>query len=418
MTPSKLHRTIFRGALAIPLLLFTAGAVHGEGPGTEHHGSSTRYLILELPGIDGAESSGAGVGNLATVAGWSNVPDEGTRHAMLWIAGRARDLGTLGGPNSTIIWPGSVGSGMVVGFSETEELDMNEELWSCSAFFPPDPPDEPTFHQCRGFAWQGGRMKEMPALGGTHSVAVGTNDRGQVVGWAETNFKDPSCGPDRNQQFQFLPAVWKPRTGEIQELPPFGDCSLGPCSTGTANAINNKGQVVGISGECDQAVGRASAKFAVMWEDGVPKDLGNIGGDHWNTPTAINEAGHVVGFANVEPGPTFNEKGFIWRNEEDGMQALEPLDGDIQSQAWGINESGQVVGLSQGAGGNTAVLWQDGETIDLNDRVAFGYDKHLEFANDISDLGIITGHAVDPETDEGVAFWAIPLSGHGNAGGN
>lgn len=409
MSPSELHRTIFRGALAIPLLLLTAGAVHGEGAGTEHHGSSTRYLILELPGIDGATSSGAGVGKLATVAGWSNVPDEGTRHAMVWIAGRARDLGTLGGPNSTIIWPGSVGSGMVVGFSETEELDTNEEEWSCSAFFPADPPGEPSFHVCRGFAYFGGEMRPMPALGGTHSVAVGVNDRGQVVGWAETDFEDPTCHPeDRNQIFQFLPAVWNPRTGEIQALDPLGDES-----TGTANAINNKGQIVGISGECDQAVGRASAKFAVMWEDGVPKDLGNIGGDHWNTPTAINEAGHVVGFANVEPGPAFNEKGFIWRNEEDGMQTLEPLDDDIQSQAWGINESGQVVGVSQGAGGNTAVLWQDGETIDLNDCVAFGYDKHLAVASDISDLGIITG-----VTEEGVAFWAIPVPGRCDAGGN
>lgn len=420
MTPSKLHRTIFRGALAIPLLLLATGASHGEGPGKRLHGSSNRYLILELPGIDGADSSGAGVGKLGTVAGWSNVPDEGTRHAALWFFGQKHDLGTLGGPNSTVIWPGSIGSGMVVGFSETAELDENEELWSCSAFFPSDPPDEPTFHECRGFAWQGGRMKEMPTLGGNHSVAVGANDLGQVVGWAETDFKDPSCGPDRNQQFQFLPVVWEPRTGEIQDLPPFGDCSLGPCSTGTANAINNQGQIVGISGECDQAVGRDSAKYAVMWEDGVPKDLGNIGGDAWNTPTAINEAGQVVGFANVTPGPGFNAQGFLWPDEDGNMKKLDPLDGDTQSQAWGIDEDGLVVGLSRGADGDTAVLWRDGgeEVIDLNDCVAFGYDKHLAFANDINDLGIITGQAVDPDTGEGVAFWGIPIPGRCNPGRN
>lgn len=433
MTPNKLHKAIFRGALTIPLLLLTASAGHGEGPGPKRHGSIPRYLIVELPGIDGEQSIGAGVGKLATVAGWSNVPDEGTRHAMLWLLGRGHDLGTLGGPNSTVTWGGSVASGMVVGFSETEELDENEELWSCSAFFPADPPDEPTFHVCRGFAWQGGRMKEMPALeGGTHSVAIGTNDRGEVVGWAETGFKDPSCGPDctncgpddRNQQLQFLPVVWKPRTGEIQELQPFGDCDAGPCTTGTANAINNQGQVVGISGECDRAVGRASAKYAVMWEDGVPKDLGNIGGNTWNTPTAINEAGQVVGFANVELGPDFNAQGFLWPDEDGNMKALEPLDGDTQSQAWGIDEDGLVVGLSRSEDFvDTAVLWRDRgeevEVIDLNDCTAFGYDKHLAFANDINKLGVITGQAVDPDTGEdGVAFWGIPLPVPCNPGSN
>lgn len=416
MTSAVMRKTNFLGALAIPLLLLTTGASHGQVPGPKRDGFVNRYLIVELPGIDGAESVGSGVGPLATVAGWSEVPDEGTTHAMLWFLGQERDLGTLGGPNSKIIWSGSVLPGMVVGFSETDELDENEEDWSCSAFFP----GAPTHHVCRGFAFLGGEMKRMPTLGGTHSVAISGNDLGQVVGWAETNVKDDTCD-GRNQILQFLPAVWNPRTGEIQQLEPFGVCSEGePCTTGTANAINNSGQIVGISGECDQAVGRESARYAVMWEDGVPKDLGNIGGDHWNTPVAINEAGHVVGFANVNPGQEFNEKGFKWTPEH-GMQKLEPLDGDIQSQAWGINEDDQVVGLSQGPGGNTAVMWMDGENeepIDLNDCAAFGYDKHLEFANDINDLGIITGHAIDPETEEGVAFWAIPIPGRCNPGGN
>lgn len=427
MTSTIMRKTIFLGALAIPLLLLTTGASHGERPGPKRHGSVPRYLIVELPGIDGEQSIGAGVGKLATVAGWSNVPDEEERHAMVWFLGQGHDLGTLGGPNSTVTWGGSVASGMVVGFSETEALDENEEEWSCSAFFP----GGPTFHVCRGFAWQGGRMKEMPALeGGTHSVAIGANDRGEVVGWAETGFKDPSCGPDctncgpddRNQQLQFLPVVWKPRTGEIQELPPFGDCDDGPCTTGTANAINNQGQVVGISGECDRAVGRASAKYAVMWEDGVPKDLGNIGGNTWNTPTAINEAGQVVGFANVELGPDFNAQGFLWPDEDGNMKALEPLGEDTQSQAWGIDEDGLVVGLSRGANGDTAVVWRDGgeEVINLNECTAFGYDKHLVFANDINDLGIITGRAIDRdnEDDEGVAFWGIPLPVPCNPGSN
>lgn len=400
MTPTMVRRAISRGALALPLLLLTSAAGHADAAETHPHELASRYLILELPGIDGETSAGSGIGNLGVISGWSDVPDEGTRHAMLWFLGQKLDLGTLGGPNSTVIWSGSAPNGMVVGFAETEEMDEREEDWSCSFFFPGDP----THHVCRGFAWQWGRMKEMPDLGGTHSVAVGANNRGQVVGWAETDFKDPSCAG--NQVLQFLPAVWKPRTGEIRSLPPIGDDSVG-----TANAINNKGQVVGISGDCGIAVGGVSARHIVMWEDDVPKDLGNIGGDQWNTPVAINEKGDVVGFANVTPGPAFNAQGFLW-TEEDGIRKLDPLDGDTQSQAWGINEHGLVVGLSRGADGDSAVLWRDGETIDLNDRVAFGYDKHLRYANDVNDLGIVTGQAVDPDSGDGVAFWAIPL---GNA---
>ena len=82
----------------------------------------------------------------------------------------------------------------------------------------------------------------------------------------------------------------------MQELPPLpGD------STSTANAINDLGQVVGISGACGVAIGDVSAAHAVLWENGVPIDLGNLGGHTWNTPAAINNHGTVVGFgpANV-----------------------------------------------------------------------------------------------------------------------
>ena len=59
---------------------------------------------------------------------------------------------------------------------------------------------------------------------------------------------------------------------QIQDLPLFpGDTS------GAATAINDNGQIVGISGICDQAVGRHTAKHAVLWENGSVIDLGNLG---------------------------------------------------------------------------------------------------------------------------------------------
>jgi hypothetical protein len=46
---------------------------------------------------------------------------------------------------------------------------------------------------------------------------------------------------------------------------------------------------------------------------------------------------------------------------------------------------------------------------DLNTLVTAGSAGHLVFANDINDVGAITGQAIDPETGDAVAFVADPL---------
>ena len=193
----------------------------------------------------------------------------------------------------------------------------------------------------------------------------------------------------------------------MQELPPLpGDTSS------AATAINNKGQVVGISGTCDQAVGRHTARHAVIWDKGRVIELPDLGGDAWNTPTAINQRGDVVGFASL-PGSDPNNPvlhAFLW-TERGGIRDLGTLPGDVSSQAQGINERGQVVGLSCGAGGCRAFLWEDGVMKDLNALKAPGYSARLEVANDISDSGEITGRAVNPTTNERTAFLAVPAPG-------
>ena len=58
---------------------------------------------------------------------------------------------------------------------------------------------------------------------------------------------------------------------QIHDLPLIpGDTS------GAATAINDNGQIVGISGICDQAVGRHTAKHAVLWENGAVTDIYQI----------------------------------------------------------------------------------------------------------------------------------------------
>ena len=257
-------------------------------------------------------------------------------------------------------------------------------------------------------------MSPLPPLpGGLDSYASAANNRGQVAGWAENGIHDSTC--HLPQVLQFEAVIWGPKLGELTQLPP-----LSPDPDSAATAINDKGQVVGISGLCSNAVGGTSAMHAVLWDNGTPMSLGNFdGGVAWNTPTALNNQGQVVGFADL-PGDesgAANPVGFIWTREH-GIQKLLPYPGDVNSFAWGINERGQIVGQSIDANGNPrAVLWQNGVALDLNALVPADSPVYLTLANDINDLGEISGQGCVVDngacTSVAPAVVLIPTQGNG-----
>lgn len=358
------------------------------------------YQVRNLGSLGGTSSAGISINRLGLVSGYANLAGDQRMHATLWLNGAPLDLGTLGGANSAITWPVKNDYGVLVGIAETAQLDPLGENWSCSAFFP-----TVTGHACRGFVWRWGHMHALPTLGGNNGFAAGANNLGQIVGWAENTVHDPTCDPASNQVLQFKPVVWGPDDGDIHALPLIGNDT-----SGAATAVNDRGQIVGISGLCDQAVGRYSAIHAVLWQDGRTIDLGNLGGVAWNTPMAINEFGVVVGFANVPGGRSpgsFHAHAFVW-SAAAGMRDLGTLPGDSISEALGINDEGLIVGESCGASGCRAVLWRDGGIVDLNTQLARGYTDQLVFANDINDAGEITGQALDATTGVSAAFLAVP----------
>ena len=373
----------------------------------------TQYRVSNLDALGGTSSGGNSINNRSWVAGYSRLTGDQSRHAALWRNRQQHallDLGTLGGPNSSVAWNVKNTEGIIVGISQTADPEPLGEAWSSAAFY--SGPNAVGFINL-AFVWEGCQMRGLPNFpGGNNGFATGANNLGQVVGWAENDVHDPTCVSP--QVLQFRPAVWElGPPDQIRDLPLIsGDTS------GAATATNDNGQVVGISGICDQAVGRHTAKHAVLWEDDRVTDIGNLGAEWWNTPTAINEQGEIVGFAG---DPAFVEgdilHAFIW-TKRNGIQPLLALPGrtpdHVDSEAYGINENGQVVGTSCDANfvDCRAVVWDHSAVpTDLNDLKAPGFPARLESAKGINDKGEITGRAIDANNVR-TAYLAVPGHGH------
>src|SRR5881392_4248614 len=412
-TTKRVSQILFIGLITVCCAAILA-PVQAQRP--EATKARQQYQVSNLPSLGGTSSGGNSINDQSWAAGYSRLPDR-NRHATLWRNSLLSDLGTLGGPNSSVTWNVKNTAGIIVGISQTADPEPLGEWWSSFAFY--STPNNIGFIDL-GFVREQslGQMRGLPNFpGGNNGFATGANNLGEVVGWAENGVHDPTCcssGPTCHQILQFRPAVWQlGPPDQIHDLPLIpGDTS------GAATAINDDGQIVGISGICDQAVGRHTAKHAVLWENGTVTDIyPNLGAQWWNTPTAINQRGDVVGFAG---DPAFVEgdilHAFMW-TRDNGIRHLKPLRGrvpeHVDSEAYGINESGQIVGVSCDADqlDCRAVIWDHGNTpTDLNDFKG-SYSGVLLLARDINNKGEITGRALDP-TGSLKAYLALPIGGH------
>jgi probable HAF family extracellular repeat protein len=85
-------------------------------------------------------------------------------------------------------------------------------------------------------------------------------------------------------------------------------------------------------------------------------DLGTLPGDNGSVAFGLNDSGQVVGDSGIVGSPGQGHA-FVW-DATNGMQDLGTLPGGSRSRALGINESGQVVGESFIPGtGDHAFLW-------------------------------------------------------------
>jgi probable HAF family extracellular repeat protein len=391
---TRITGTALLGVLAMPLQIIAEERHEAEPP--------PHYVVTDLGTLPGGTFSQAdqGITDNGLIGGGAALPD-GTQHAVLWDRGRIVDiaqagLGGAGGAKANSFVYGVNERAQAVGQVETTTPDAeNFCLYG-------------TGLQCVPFLWQDGKMIVLPTLGGNNGGVSAINKQGEAVGLAENRASDPNC--PLPQIFDFEAVVWDSKHGHVRELRPLpGD------SVGFAFWINDRGEAVGTSGSCANTLpnGVVVGPHAVLWEkDGTPIDLGNLGGSVnvslvavGNRAIGINNRGQVVGGSTL-PGNTTSHA-FLWTRETRKMRDLGTLDGDVNTGALSINDSGDVVGVSNDAsGGARAFLWRNGVMTDLN-TLAPDSPLHLLFAAGINSRGEISGFGAT-EAGDIHAFLAVP----------
>jgi probable HAF family extracellular repeat protein len=392
-------KTFRLAPFGLALALF-AGSVRAQ----EQDPEPVRYTVTDLGTLAGGTYSEAegGITDNGLVGGFSTVPG-GTQHAVLWKRGLITDIGTpgLGGPNSRAL--GVNERGQASGKAETSTLDPNGEDFC----------DFGTHFICLPFRWQDGVLTPLPTLGGNNGQADRVNNRGEVAGIAENTTRDSTCPASGPQVLQEKPVIWE--NGEINGLDTFrGD------PDGWAFGINDNGQVAGASGICSTlnpyTLVYILSRHALLWDKGRVTDLGNLGGTGafgpGNLALEVNNQGEVVGASDLKGDTNFH--GYVWTRET-GMRDLGTLPGDANSGGLGINDRGEVVGVSIDASGNfRGFLWQNGVMTDLNTLVPAGSPLFLLFAHSINSRGEIVGFGV---TSSGAVHAFLATPSHGEADG-
>jgi len=223
------------------------------------------------------------------------------------------------------------------------------------------------------FLWQKGRMRDLGTLGGRESHAQAINERGQVVGRSDT--ARLADGFVRSLGF-----IWE--RGKMRDL------GLRFRSTYPA-VINDRGQVVGsVDGH------------AAVWESGQIRTLRPLGAGF--TALDINEAGAVAGFCSF--GPHHLAHPCLWH--KDTVRDLGIAFGD-RGKAVALNDRGQVVGFTRGGRGSAthAFVWEDGKMTDLGT-----LSGRSSEALAINRSGMIVGRRLMTSGETHAALWTLKRS--------
>jgi probable HAF family extracellular repeat protein len=311
------------------------------------------------------------------------------------------DLGTFGGPQSFVNVP-NVGiapvlnnSGTVVGYADTSV---------------PDPHPKICFQDCfvaHAFRSKGTGKSDLGSLRDevpTSSQPNWISESGLIAGVSENGEIDPLV-PGLPE---FRAVLW----GE------HGIVTLGTLEGGyesVANAVNNDGQVVGLS---TNTIPDANSMFfgfgfqtrAFSWKDGVMQDLGTLGGTDAQA-LIVNEGGQVAGesYLNSDPSPACASDGlplssgvFLWEN---GVMTNLGSFGGTCTLLGDLNNRGQIVGFSYlpGDQNDHAFLWENGTMKDLGN--TFGGPDSVALAINEAGHAVGWGQAAGNKFVQHASLW-------------
>jgi uncharacterized membrane protein len=215
----------------------------------------------------------------------------------------------------------------------------------------------------------------------TTSFAYAINDHGMVAG---------------NINYPYQPGiavVWQ-ADGAPVFLPP-----LAPGRGAGARDINNAGTVVGNGG-----VSTDTWLHPVAWINGLPTDLGSMGG-YSASANEINDEGVIVGSMTDGAGIQLP---YVWANSV--ATPLPLMQGEAQGGAGAINSAGMIVGASKSTEGVwQPVIWTRGS--DATPPVIWIYDGMIVNATSPEGAVVEFNPPVTDDTDPNPSLVCEPSSG-------
>ena len=297
-----------RPALKLLAALCMAQAVGGA--------QAQRLSVTAIPAGAALDVAGGGINNLGLVVGRLSDPVDGSSQAFVWSeAAGLQALGTLGG---SVGWASAINDrGQIVGVSN--------RAGSSSLL---------------GFIAQpGGGMQAVPSL----STVAGINSTGQVLGMG-----NPTT------VFAYVYA-----NGLTRLALTAPDDSL------QVSGLSDRG---GIAGAMRFTTGGPLEPFIHDAASGTSTRLfaGYAALSLWKAPVISPDGRSAVGALTL-PGDPANSQAFLW---QDGVLSLLPAGPRSSTNA--VNDAGMVAGWSQQGSDLHAMLWLNGQALDLHALAGLG----------------------------------------------
>jgi probable HAF family extracellular repeat protein len=263
------------------------------------------------------------------------------------------------------------------------------------------------------------RVTDLGTLGGAYSYAYGVDNAGRVAGGSA---KANQTGGLSQTAF-----LW--HGGQPIDLGTLAGSNCPDCNS-EAGGPNASGEAAVISETAKQdpnnedfcGFGTHRQCLAAVWTHGTLKPLSTLPGGHNAQAYWINNRGEVAGFSETGtsdancavPSQVLRYQAVKWAVDGE-IQPLARFQDDTVSFAFGINESGQAVGVSGSCsnvslppnnppGGPHAVLWEkDGSVTDLG-TLPGGIGNNV--ATSINDRGEVVGTALVSDGSVHAFFWS------------